>query len=85
MEKKRITLWLYKSQLEFIEKLREALSRPGSEYTVAECIRFCINLANTMLNFSPYTIDMERILTEALKRTVKEKREARIVEATSKR
>lgn len=69
MKRKRVTIWLYPDQLEFIGKLRLKL---GS-FTEAEAIRFCINLANVMLNFSPYSEEMGGILAEAVEKTAKEK------------
>ena len=67
MRRKRVTIWLYSDQLEFLSELRAKLKNRVSE---AECIRFCINLANVMLNYYPYTEEMAGILAEALEETL---------------
>ncbi|MCD6325801.1 hypothetical protein J7L97_05890 [Candidatus Bathyarchaeota archaeon] len=71
VKRKRVTLYLYEGQLEFLDelqrRLRNTLDRSG-------CIRFCINLANVMLNFSPYTASMGGILAKALEETYAEKK-----------
>ena len=43
--RKRVTVWLYEDQLEFIERVRKVTGM-----RLGEAIRFSINMANLLLN-----------------------------------
>jgi len=74
LKRKRVTLWLYPGQIEFLSELRKRFRYQISE---AECIRFCINLANVMLDYAPFTDELSSILIEAVDRTMRESRRKR--------
>ena len=74
LKRRRVSLWLYPGQIEFLSELRKAFKNQISE---AECIRFCINLASIVLNYSPYTEELGEILAKAVEKTLVEKLERR--------
>jgi len=65
---KRITVRLYEHHLEFVRRLRERLG-----LTDSDCIRFCVDLANLILNYSPFTDEMYRLLRDAVRLTLEAK------------
>ena len=69
MKPERVTVYLYPEHIKFLERLQSVMKG----YTLSECIRFCINLANVMLNYSPYSDKMYEILVKAVEETMKEK------------
>jgi len=69
MKPERVTIYLYPEHIKFLERLQRVMKG----YTISECIRFCINLANAMLNYSPYSDKMYEILIKAVEDTIKEK------------
>jgi hypothetical protein len=62
---KVLTVRIYEPQIEFLKKLRE---RTG--FNESECVRFCIDLANLLLSYSPFGDKLYRMLEEAVRRSL---------------